>query len=101
MRKALEEARKEYDMIFIDTPPLFQSNLAHQWAGIADLVVLVARLYYTRPRDVVEAMQTVKIFSKVPVGTALNCVPMSGMQRRGSHYYYFSRKKPKAPNLAA
>lgn len=89
-----EALRKEYDMIFVDTPPLFTSNLSHQWAGQGDLIVLVARIYFTRPKDLTEALQTCKIFSKVPVGIALNCLPMSGQQRRRGSYYYFSRRRP-------
>jgi hypothetical protein len=73
---------------------LFASNLAHQWAGLGDLIVLVARIYLTRPKDIVEALQTCKVFSKAPVGVALNCLPLSSQQRRASNYY-FSRKKSK------
>lgn len=85
--------REEYDMIFIDTPPLFASNLTHQWASLADLIVLVARMYVTRPKEIVEALQTCKIFSKAPVGVALNYLKLSSQQRRASSYY-FSRRKP-------
>jgi Mrp family chromosome partitioning ATPase len=92
--------RKEYDVIYIDTPPLFASNLAHQWAGLADLIVLVARIYSTRPKDISEAIQTCKVFSKAPVGIALNCVRLSSANRRASNYY-FSKKKPNPARLAA
>ena len=90
---ALTQLRGEFDLIFIDTPPLFSSNLTHQWAGVADLIVLVARIYLTRPKEIVEALQTMKIFSKAPVGVALNCLPISSSQKRASNYY-FSRRKP-------
>lgn len=86
--------REQYDLILIDTPPLFASNLAHQWSGMADLIVLVARMYVTRPKDILEALQTCKIFSKAPVGLALNCVPLTRAHRWASNYY-FSRKKVK------
>lgn len=100
VERHLETLRKEYDVIYIDTPPLFASNLAHQWAGIADLIVLVGRLFVTRPKDITEAIQTCKIFSKAPVGVALNCVPITGLDRRVSNYY-FSKRKTKATRLAA
>jgi len=100
MERYLEQLRKEYDVIFIDTPPLFASNLAHQWAGLGDLIVLVARIYFTRPKDIVEAIQTCKVFSKAPVGVALNCLPLSSQQRRASNYY-FSRGKSRPSKLAA
>jgi Mrp family chromosome partitioning ATPase/uncharacterized protein involved in exopolysaccharide biosynthesis len=100
MERYLDMLRNEYDMIFIDTPPLFASNLAHQWAGLADLVILVARIYQTRPKDIVEAIQTCKIYSKAPVGVALNSLPLSTQQKRASNYY-FSRKKIKPTKLAA
>lgn len=96
----LDQLRRQYDIIFVDTPPLFASNLAHQWAGIANLIVLVGRLYVTRPRDITEAIQTCKIFSKAPVGVALNCVPITGLDRRVSNYY-FSKRKTKPTRMAA
>jgi tyrosine-protein kinase Etk/Wzc len=100
MEQLLKELRSEYDMIFIDTPPLFASNLAHQWAGLGDLIILVARIFSTRPKDIQEAIQTCKVFSKAPVGIALNCVRLSGANKRASNYY-FSKKKVVPPRLAA
>ncbi len=97
---ALVELRKNYDVIFIDTPPLFTSNLAHQWAPLADLIVVVARIFVTRPRDVMEALQTCKLYSRAPVGVALNCVQLTGAYRRASNYY-FSKKKTKPAQIAA
>lgn len=94
MERYLELLRKEYDVIYIDTPPLFASNLAHQWSGLGDLIVLVARIFFTRPKDIIEAIQTCKIFSKAPVGVALNCLPMSSQQRRASNYYFSRKVKP-------
>ncbi|MBI1859404.1 MAG: hypothetical protein HYR96_00610 [Deltaproteobacteria bacterium] len=100
IERFIEQMRKEYDIIYIDTPPLFASNLAHQWCGIADLVVLVARVYLTRPKDMLEAIQTCKVFSKAPVGVALNCLPVSAQQKRASNYY-FSRRRGGTAKLAA
>ncbi|NDC24922.1 MAG: hypothetical protein EB078_08640 [Proteobacteria bacterium] len=100
MEQLLKELRSQYDMIFIDTPPLFASNLAHQWAGLGDLIILVARIFSTRPKDIQEAIQTCKVFSKAPVGIALNCVRLSGANKRASNYY-FSKKKAIPPRLAA
>jgi|GEM_PF-1413488 len=101
VERLLEQLRREYDIIFIDTPPLFASNLAHQWAGLADLIVLVARIYSTRPKDIAEAIQTCKIFSKAPVGIALNCVPITGPHKRASNYYFSRRKSSSSSRLAA
>lgn len=98
---AFKRLREEYDMIFVDTPPLFASNLAHQWAGIADLIVVVARIFVTRPRDVTEALQTCKVYSKAPVGIVLNCVPLGGAYRRASNYYFSKRKTTRPERLAA
>lgn len=100
LEQALAELRKKYDVIFIDTPPLFTSNLAHQWAALADLIVVVARIFVTRPRDVIEAIQTCKLYSRAPIGVALNCVPLTGAYRRASNYY-FSKKKSKPQPIAA
>jgi Mrp family chromosome partitioning ATPase len=100
VKKALDRLRTEYDVIFIDTPPLFAANLAHQWTGLADLIVLVARIYNTRPKDITEGLQTCKIFSKSPVGIVLNCVPLTGAHKRVSNYY-FSKRKNRPTRLAA
>lgn len=101
MEQVLSKLRKEFDTIYIDTPPLFSSNLAHQWAGLGDLIVLVARLFHTRPKDIVEAIQTCKVFSKSPVGLALNCVRLSGPSKRASNYYFSKKKPAPPPRLAA
>ncbi len=97
---AMQELRKQYDLILIDTPPLFASTLAHQWLSSADLIVVVARLLVTRPKDVVESIQTAKIFSRAPVGLALNCIPVRLIDRRLSNYY-FSKKRPPPNKMAA
>ena len=44
--------------------------------------------------------QTCKVFSKAPLGVALNCVPVTGLDRRVSNYY-FSKKKSRSTRLAA
>jgi tyrosine-protein kinase Etk/Wzc len=100
IEKMLVTLRKEYDLILIDTPPLFASDISHQLSGLADLIVVVARLFSTRPRDITEAIQTCKIFSRAPVGIALNCVPLTGPYRRAANYY-FSRKRSRPARLAA
>lgn len=101
MEQVLTQLRKEFDAIYIDTPPLFSSNLAHQWAGLGDLIVLVARIFHTRPKDIVEAIQTCKVFSKSPVGLALNCIRLSGPTKRASNYYFSKKKPAPPPRLAA
>ena len=101
MEQFLSVLKKDFDTIYIDTPPLFSSNLAHQWAGLGDLIVLVARLFHTRPKDIVEAIQTCKVFSKSPVGLALNCVRLSGPTKRASNYYFSKKKPAPPPRLAA
>jgi len=101
MDQVLAALRKEFDTIYIDTPPLFSSNLAHQWAGLGDLIVLVARIFHTRPKDIVEAIQTCKVFSKSPVGLALNCIRLSGPNKRASNYYFSKKKPAPPPRLAA
>lgn len=94
LRPFLESWRKEFNMILIDTPPIFAGNLAHQYTGIADLVILVARLFYTRPRDIQEALQTTKLFTKAPLGVALNCINITGPAKKASNYYFSKRTKP-------
>ncbi len=101
MEQVLSSLRKQYDTIYIDTPPLFSSNLAHQWSGLGDLIVLVARIFHTRPKDIVEAIQTCKVFSKAPVGLALNCIRLSGPNKRASNYYFSKKKPAPPPRLAA
>ncbi len=100
VKKQLELWRREYNLIIIDTPPLFATNLALQWAGLADLAILVARLYVTSPKDVTEGLQTMKLFTKAPIGVALNGVALYSLSKRSSHYY-FSRKTTNPTRIAA
>jgi len=91
IEKLLSKLKNEFDMIIIDTPPLSASNITHQWLNFGQLIILVARIYQTKPRDINESIQTCKVFSKAPIGVALNCVSVPK-----SYYmsqYYFSKKK--------
>jgi len=100
LKAHVEAWKKEFNFILIDTPPIFAANLPHQWTSIADLIILVTRIFVTRPRDIMEALQTCKVFSKAPIGIALNGITLSGAAKRSSNYY-FSRKKTRPTRLAA
>lgn len=100
LKPHLESWKKEFNFILIDTPPIFAANLPHQWTSLADLIILVTRIFVTRPRDILEALQTCKVFSKAPIGIALNGITLTGAAKRSSNYY-FSRKKTRPTRLAA
>jgi len=100
LKAHIESWKKEFNLILIDTPPIFAANLPHQWTSLADLIILVTRIYVTRPKDILEALQTCKVFSKAPIGIALNGVTLTGAAKRSSNYY-FSRKKARPTRLAA
>ncbi len=100
LKPHFEAWKREFNLILIDTPPIFAANLPHQWTSLADLIVLVTRIFVTRPKDILEALQTCKVFSKAPIGIALNGISLTGAAKRSSNYY-FSRRKARTTKLAA
>ena len=79
----LEEARKEYDWIIIDTPPIASVTDPVMCAQVCDLVLLVAMYGDTRRKIIREAVKTLNRTGTQIAGAVLNQVDI-----QKDHYYY-------------
>ena len=79
----LDEARKEYDWIIIDTPPVASVTDPVMCAQVCDLVLLVAMYGSTRRKIVREAVKTLNRTGTQIAGVVLNQVDIDK-----DHYYY-------------
>ncbi len=96
MGKLLNEARKRYDMVIIDTPPIMAVADAAHAARHADALVFVVRWAAT-PRDVVdEALKQFGSFNIKVAGAVLTQVDLNRQKQYGYGdygYYYGHYKK--------
>ncbi len=79
----LDEARKEYDWIVIDTPPVASVTDPVMCAQVCDLVLLVAKYGNTRRKIIREAVKTLNRTGTQIAGAVLNQVDIER-----DHYYY-------------
>jgi polysaccharide biosynthesis transport protein len=79
----LDEARKEYDWIVIDTPPVASVTDPVMCAQVCDLVLLVAQYGSTRRKIIREAVKTLGRTGTPIAGAVLNQVDIER-----DHYYY-------------
>jgi capsular exopolysaccharide synthesis family protein len=83
----LDGLREEYDMIFVDTPPMLQMTDARVAARMADAVVLVARSNVTT-RDVIMAAKDRLTEDRIPIlGAILN--DWNPKHSPGGYYGYY------------
>ncbi|NPD16351.1 AAA family ATPase [Xinfangfangia sp. D13-10-4-6] len=86
--RLLDEARKRYDIILIDTPPVLVVPDARIIARHADTTVFVVRWDHTPQAQVSDALQQLAQV-RVPVaGLVLSQVDPAGMRRYGHGGYY-------------
>jgi len=80
----LDEAGKEYDLIFVDAPPLLGFAETMQVARAVDGVVVMARAGQTSRRAVATVLATLKRVRAHVVGLVLNEV-----DKNSTHGYYY------------
>jgi len=87
LRALIEAARRNFDLVIVDGPPLVGIADATLWAGVVDGVVVVTRHGRTRRGHLAEALRRLSAASAAPIlGVVLN-----GARRdRGGYYYYAS-----------
>jgi polysaccharide biosynthesis transport protein len=81
-KKLLEDARNQYDIIIIDTPPVLVVPDARIIAQVTDVVVLVVHWNSTRKPQVSEALHMFETVNHPVRGLILNQI-----KREGSRYY--------------
>ena len=80
----LDDAAKEYDLIFVDAPPLLGFAEAMQVATAVDGVVIIARAGQTSRRAVATVLATLKRLRANALGLVLNEV-----DKNSTHGYYY------------
>ena len=83
MEKLIEDMKREYDYIILDTPPIGTFADAQILAGKVDGVLLVVRANKTKRNLVLSAVNAVKKVNGKVIGTVIN-----GVDRKINRYYY-------------
>jgi capsular exopolysaccharide synthesis family protein len=88
MREVLQMLSQQYDMVIIDSPPVFPITDSAILAPAVDGVVLVVRGQRTNRQVTVEALERLHFMKANVVGCVLNGVdPGSGYYRSYSYYF--------------
>lgn len=85
MERFLYEAKKHYDYIIIDTPPVIAVTDAQILSTKVDGTILVVRSGETKKHTVQMAVDSLKKVGANIIGTVLNAVEMKG----NKYYYYY------------
>ncbi len=93
----LDEASKDYDLIFVDTPPLLGFAEAMQVATAVDGVVIMARAGQTSRKAVAIVLATLKRLRANVIGLVLNQVDKNTSH---GYYYYTDYRKYYAENAS-
>lgn len=87
MRRFLQQAKQQYDVIVIDTPPLLANADASLLAQDADLVVVVARLNHLTRNQARRAMRVMSAAHLAPTG-----IIVTGAVDDSSYGYGYSHR---------
>ena len=85
LEKILEEARQEYDLIIVDSPPLLGFAEPLQMAAIVDGVVVITLAGQTSRTAVASVLSNLKRLKANVIGVALNEV----REDMSDRYYYY------------
>jgi polysaccharide biosynthesis transport protein len=86
--RLLDELKKKYRYIVIDTPPILPASEALMMARAADVTVVCARRDFSKLDQVVEAHGRLQTAGVRVAGTVLNGIsPQAYAYRYGSYYY--------------
>ena len=89
MSTFLEEMKKHFDYIILDTPPLQAVTDAQILSTKADGLLLVVRAGVTKKDSVMNSVNIIKKVNWNIIGTVLNGVDNS----RNKYYYYYGEEK--------
>ncbi|MBN2356726.1 polysaccharide biosynthesis tyrosine autokinase [candidate division KSB1 bacterium] len=87
MRQLLQQARKEYNMILIDSPPTLAVTDASILSTIVDAVLLVIRSGGTEREAALRAHEQLKRVGAPVIGVVLNGIEAANVY--GSYYYHY------------
>ncbi len=94
MKVFLEEAKKRFDRIIIDTPPIITVTDAAILSNIVDGTILVARCGKTPIEIILRAKQKLKEAKANILGVLLNNVDYGKESYYYYYYYYNNEEKP-------
>jgi Mrp family chromosome partitioning ATPase len=77
VRRVIEEAREDFDLVIIDTPPLLQVAYAGNLARLADSSVVVAR-HRGNSAELAEVRDRLTLLARQSIGYVYNKAPMRG-----------------------
>jgi len=89
----IERWRDEFDMVFLDTPPMLTTNDATDLLAAADHVLLVIRSGQTRTIAAERVAALLSRFSAPVIGTILNGCSVADMDAYYGYYYYYGASR--------
>ena len=95
MSAIIENLEQQFDLIIVDSPPLLVLADASIWSGLADGILLVARMGKTRRSALQEAAATARSSQRPIIGVVVN----GARRRRAPNYYYGYATKDAAPRV--
>ena len=88
LAEILEDARKDYDLIIIDSPPLLGFPEPLQMSALVDGVLLVARSGQTNRKALASAIATLNRLRANVIGIVMNEVRADTSDSYYYHYYH-------------
>ena len=88
MKLFLNQLKKEYDFVILDTPPVLPVTDATVLSQMVDGVILVTRYGRTTYESIIKAKENLERVKANLLGTVINDTPITG--QHGSYYYYYS-----------
>lgn len=88
MAELLEEARKHYDFIFVDTPPVLAVTDSSVLAHLADATVMIVRYGDARRQVVIRSVELLERSGANLLGVAINAVDF----RSAGYSEYYGKK---------
>nr|WP_294514445.1 AAA family ATPase [uncultured Rhodopila sp.] len=92
METVLANARVEYDLVVLDTPPLLAVWDALLLSRIAESTLIAVRWGKTPQRAVRDAVELLRTYGTLPVGTVLSLVEWRKYRRYESGGFYYGPK---------
>jgi Mrp family chromosome partitioning ATPase len=89
----IDRWRDEFDIVFLDTPPMLTTNDATDLLSAADHVLLVIRSGQTRTVAAERVAALLSRFSAPVLGTILNGCSVADMDAYYGYYYYYGASR--------
>ena len=90
LKPMLEELRRAYRYIIIDTPPILSASEALMVAEAADATLICCRRDRSRVDQLESAFERLAVAGREPVGTVLNGVPSRAYRKSYGKYYSYT-----------